>query len=87
MPAKVFPLFLSILFVASCGAMNSAQLAGGTVFIPAARVEQCRGTMPCAPGAFSLTALISERPRAQKGVWCARDTEDRLPGPNLGCRG
>ena len=26
--------------------MNSAQLAGGTVFIPAARVEQCRGTMP-----------------------------------------
>ena len=46
MPAKVFPLSLSILFVASCGAMNSAQLAGGTVFIPAARVEQCRGTMP-----------------------------------------
>ncbi len=71
MPAKVFPLFLSILFVASCGAMNSAQLAGGTVFIPAVRVEQCRGTMPwnnaveqcrgtmpCAPGAFSLTAMF-----------------------------
>ena len=42
MPAKVFPLSLSILFVASCGAMNSAQLAGGAVFTPAARVEQCR---------------------------------------------
>ena len=42
MPAKVFPLSLSILFVASCGAMNSAQLAGGTVFIPAVSVEQCR---------------------------------------------
>ena len=58
MPARVFPLSLSILFVASCGAMNPAQLAGGAVFIPAARVEQCRGTMPCAPGAFSLTAMI-----------------------------
>ena len=42
MPTKVFPQFLSILFVASCGAMNFAQLAGGTVFIPTARVEQCR---------------------------------------------
>ena len=58
MPAKVFPLSRSILFVASCGAMNFAQLAGGTAFIPAVRVEQCRGTMPCAPGAFSLTAMI-----------------------------
>ena len=29
------------------------------------------GPAPCAPGAFSLTAMISESPRAQKGAWCA----------------
>ena len=31
-----------------------------------------RGTMPCAPGAFSLTAPVFRSPRAQKGAWCAR---------------
>ena len=36
----------------------AAGAAAETVFIPAARVEQCRGTMPCAPGAFSLTAMF-----------------------------
>ena len=31
-----------------------------------------RGTSPCAPGAFSLTAMVFRSPRAQKGAWCAR---------------
>ena len=31
-----------------------------------------RGTSPCAPGAFSLTAMIFRSPRASKGAWCAR---------------
>ena len=42
MPARVFPLSISILFVASCGAMNSAQLAGGG----GAHPRRARGTMP-----------------------------------------
>ena len=42
MPARVFPLSISILFVASCGAMNSAQLAGGG----GAHTRRARGTMP-----------------------------------------
>ena len=31
-----------------------------------------RGTPPCAPGAFSLTAPVFRSSRAQKGAWCAR---------------
>ncbi len=42
MPARVFPLSISILFVASCGAMNSAQLAGGG----GVHTRRTRGTMP-----------------------------------------
>ena len=38
--------------------LRGGDFAAGAVFIPAARVEQCRGTMPCAPGAFSLTAMF-----------------------------
>ena len=30
-----------------------------------------RGTLPCAPGAFSLTVMIFRSPRAQKETWCA----------------
>ena len=41
MPARVFPLSRSILFVASCGAMNSAQLAGGG----GVHTRRTRGTM------------------------------------------
>ena len=33
-----------------------------------------RGTSRCAPGAFSLTAPVFRSSRAQKGVWCARDS-------------
>ena len=39
-----------------------------------------RGTMPCAPGAFSLTAPVFRSPRAQKGAWCARHRSDGRRG-------
>ena len=84
MPAKVFPLFLSILFVASCGAMNSAQLAGGTVFIPAVRVEQCRGTMPWnnavrTRGVFTHRDVFLMSACAERGLV--------RTGPSMGDRG
>ena len=73
MPARVFPLFLSILFVASCGAMNSAQLAGGTVFILAARVEQCRGEIRVfIPGRTRGTMPWNNAVRT-RGVFTHRD--------------
>ena len=91
MPARVFPLSLSILFVASCGAMNSAQLAGGTVFIPAARVEQCRGTMPWnnavrTRGVFTHRDDFQKPACAERGLVrtghrrSAAGTEPGLPG-------
>ncbi len=50
-----------------------------------------RGTPPCAPGAFSLTAPVFRSPRAQKGAWCARRGRQVLTGAGRrkcgsGCR-
>ena len=36
--------------------------------------------MPCAPGAFSLTAPVFRSPRAQKGAWCAPHGSDGRRG-------
>ena len=47
---------------------------------PSVEHPPARGTMPCAQGAFSLTAMIFRSPRAQKGAWCARHRSDGRRG-------
>ena len=52
-----------------CGVWNTSRCVGHS---PTCRTLPKRGTLRCAPGAFSLTTLFFRSPRAQKGVWCAR---------------
>ena len=48
-------------------------LARAIAGAPPVEHPPARGTMPCAQGAFSLTAMIFRSLRAQKGAWCARE--------------
>ena len=52
---------------------------------PSVEHPPARGTSPCAPEAFSLTAMIFRSPRAQKGAWCARG-HITLGRPGRDCR-
>ena len=47
---------------------------------PSVEHPPARGTMPCAPGAFSLTAPVFRSSRAQKGAWCAPHGSDGRRG-------